>query len=376
MPALESQVQHFLDSHPRPTTDILGDFLDLDGDIADVATNVNDHLTDPRLADVHPESLFKILLLATQQGTLDRERFIPFLISLLDRDPQKAVPLSLLLDFEQLTASQRNDVFQCREIHELAMGYFLAASMSLARDNAAKDLASVIRKLKGKIKSIQKAGSVRQSDGLKKFNEDSERELNELKEISARQKKQIAELTEIKVARKKALKEGKAVFEKQLTELREELARQKELAKQKRDEVEARRTRLLSEIEGGVAAFRTDIENRLEDEGKKNAARRREDENEWENAAELGRENVREEEIAMENLTEQTVEVKRNIAEWRAVFAGKIIRDRIRTDNWMRETEKRFEEFAKLGVWEIDEDQLREAEIMLDKLEQKRIRRG
>jgi DNA repair exonuclease SbcCD ATPase subunit len=339
----------------------------MEDEIEALAAHVSEYL-----AEVHPEARFRILLRATQLGTLDSALFVQFVLLLFERDPQQAVPLCLLLDWHRLTEEQRNEIFQCREMHELAMGYFLAAAMSLARATAGEKLSASTRRIYGKLKRLQKEIEKRQTEGKEAVEKEDAQTMAELKEICEKQRAAIAELKTVRDARKKAIAENVAEFERQMGELRTELERQKEMARQKREEVEERRQAVQKEIAGGMTKLREGLGEGLAEEKSRGENWRADVAQQWGETAERQRAEAEEQDNTVRELEDGAAEIRKSIGEWRAVFAAMALRERIRGDGWARKIDERFGELAKTAIWEISEDQLREADVIVERLEQRR----
>jgi uncharacterized protein YukE len=129
---------------PRPREDYIGILLEkCDNnqetveDLRNVAGILNDNWDDDRLPDIEPELLYRIVVLA-EKKEMDMEKLKDFVMKLYETSPESAVLLTLRLDFDHLSESELETIFQCNEMHEISIGFFVAASLSAIR-NKTKD---------------------------------------------------------------------------------------------------------------------------------------------------------------------------------------------------------------------------------------------
>ena len=106
-------------------------------DLQNVADILNDQWDDDRLPDIEPELLYRIVVLA-EKKEMDMEKFKDFVMELYETNPESAVLLTLRLDFDHLSEEELETIFQCGEMHEIAIGFFVASSLSAIR-NKTKD---------------------------------------------------------------------------------------------------------------------------------------------------------------------------------------------------------------------------------------------
>jgi hypothetical protein len=380
MESLQSAAASFIESnHLARNRDYLGEFLSRlrDGthgyaDINAVASRIDGYFGDSRLRDVHPEELFKIVLLAQRRG-MRRELLLPFVLSLFESDAEKAVPLCLLVDFEKMTDAQRNDVFQCRELHRIATGYFVAAAISWARNKAQLDVDSAVARMQKRIKAVASSTRKRRAEMVETAKSETSTVLAELRAIVNGQRAQIEELKALKVERQRMIDDSQREFDEQIGALRKELERQRTLAHQRREAVEKKRRTQQEGIDRQVEEVRHGVSEKLK--GTIEASDRRRESlavtnREWREAA---GEEVAHADIELDKLAQMTADVQKGLKEWRAVFAAKLLRDDLRADHFLRQTDQKFEEFAKRTRWELSGSQLAEADKVVAKLETRAV---
>ena len=380
---LESYVQKYVVEHHlkrEEGRDYLGNLLlhleddsDVTEDIAGVARNLNSYFDDSRLMDVHPEALFKVLMLA-EEHDVDPKRLIAFVMKLFDVNPEKAVPLCLRIDFDRMSDEQREEVFLCREIHELAMGYFLAASMSASRNKAARDLAVVEQRHQRELGDIKEQTRKRRAAGLKEVEDEYERQKQDLIDVIENQRRQIEDLKKVRDAQRQRIEEENRRYDDEMEKLKKELQRQTEIVEEKQAIVDERRRQIQDEIDTQVANLRRQFEEK----------RKQLEESDDERRSEV-RQKVK---PYLEHLQEHRDKVSRHLSEdtsgrvsatnselteVKATIAAKLVRDQVKFDGFLRDLEKRFEVFDdknKKTLWGLNSDQVKQAEELVVRIEQ------
>lgn len=380
---LESYVQKYIIEHHlkrEEGRDYLGNLLlhleddwDAQEDIAGVARNLNSYFEDSRLMDVHPEALFKVLMLAEEHG-VDPQRLITFVMKLFDVNPEKAVPLILRVDFDRMKDDQREEVFLCREIHELAMGYFLAASMSASRNKAARDLAIVEQRHQRELAEIKDSTRKKRAAGIKEVEEEYERQKQDLIELIEDQKRQIEELKKVREANKQRMEEEAEKYDQEIEKLKQELARQTAIVEEKQAVVDERKRQIQEEIDTQVAHLREEFEEKRKNLEEGDDEKRREVRQKVKPYLEQFREH-REQcsgHLAQE-VAGKVSATNNELTEIKATVAAKLVRDQVRFDGFLRQIERRFEVFDdtnKTTLWGLNSDQVRKAEELVVRLEQ------
>jgi hypothetical protein len=361
IPTLISRVKSFIQSeavHKETIPDYLGDLVrhikddeDVTEDIENVSLHLNSYFKDERLTEVRPEALFKVCLSAKLRG-LNEDSFADFVFRLFELDPQKAVALCLLLDFDRLTEAQRDEVFQCREIHELSLGYFLASAVSADRNRAAQQIDLLDEKFDRLFKQVKNVAKQQHGGDVKDLEAHYNAEIAALKKQLEDQQRQIAELKALKESQQDMIDAESASFDRQLKELQQELDRQAALAKVKQAEIAEKRAVIQEEVDRQVESLRADIGDKL---GDVDADCEKEVKNLADETADaIG--GLRNETDKMkeeqERLSAGYDEIQKGIREWRAVFAAKCVRDEFRFDHYIRELGKRFSLFdAEIQIW-------------------------
>jgi len=124
----------------KPPPDYLGILLDnvandCDSyqDWSNVAQDFSKAIADPRFERVPAEIIFQILAIADRKGVNQRE-LIDFVMKLFTKNPTKAIPLILRLDWAAMTQEEKEVIFSNRLTHDQNISFFIASSLS-AVDN-------------------------------------------------------------------------------------------------------------------------------------------------------------------------------------------------------------------------------------------------
>lgn len=386
IPSLEQFVNNYIESKglkKQDDGDSLGQLIqhleddesDLSADIAGVAKRFNDFLRDDRLALVHPEHLFKILMQA-EPRRINQQLLINFVMKLFETDPEKAVPLSLRIDFDRLSSSQIEDIFQCREIHEQAIGYFIAEAMSAIRDKQQTDLASNEQKYIKQMQEIREYIVKHRALALAKVENEFEAETNEITSLIDKQQKEIELLQKIREEQRLEMQESKRNYEVTKQKYQRELERQQEIMNSKQRIDAERRQKINNFVDEQIVPLLDNLDVRLGEIEEKNnrkqdAVSKALDEKSSPYMKSL------EDTNSFFNKTENQVQyIQDSISETGAVFAAKIINDQLKRDGYMRDTTHKFEIFdADPKLWDLNSEKVEKSEEILKRLED-RVRKS
>jgi hypothetical protein len=354
IPTLITKVKAYIQAealHKPTVPDYLGDFIrrsesgeDVSLDIENLANNVNLYFKDERLAELRPELLFKVCVLAKSRY-LNEDLFTEFVLKLFEGSPEKVVPLCLLLNFDRLTDSQRNLIFQCREIHELALGYFLGAAVSSDRNRAIQRLGALNGDFDRLSDQVRHAGRHAGADAVKTAQTAFQSEIAALKKRAADQQAQIESLQALKDSQQKKIDDESALFDQQLAELQQELDRQVELAKRKQEDIARKRALIQAEVDKQVETMRAAIDAERADVEATAGDGVAQLDGEIKGGTQDRRDELRAAKREAQPVADGDQAVQKGIAEWRATFAAKCVRDEFRADYYIRDIEKRFELF-------------------------------
>lgn len=386
IPSLEQFVNNYIESKglkKQDDGDCLGQLIqhleddeaDLSADIAGVAKRFNDYLRDDRLARIHPEHLFKILMQAEPRH-INQQLLINFVMKLFETEPEKAVPLSLRIDFDRLSNSQIEDIFQCREMHEQAIGYFIAEAMSSIRDKQQTDLASNEQKYIKQMQEIREYIVKHRALALAKVEKEFETQTAELNALIEKQQKDIQLLQQIREEQKITMTETKQNYEVTKQKFQRELERQQGIIDMKQRIDDERKQKINNAVDEQIVPLLDNCDTRLNEiDGKDNNRLNLVSQSINEKSDTYLR-NVDDINTFFSKTDNQVQYIQESISETKAVFAAKIINDQLKRDGYMRDVTHRFEIFdTDPRLWDLTGDRVEKSEEILKKLED-RVRKS
>ncbi|OHS96652.1 hypothetical protein TRFO_09800 [Tritrichomonas foetus] len=347
------------------------DNYDQINDVVGVSKNFDQYLLDDRLLELHPETIYQIYHHAETRG-INQEYFAEFLMKLFESDPQKAVPLTLLTNFDRLTQDQIENIFQCSEMHEEFIGYFIAASMSTLNAKARRDLDEMEERHLKEIDDIREAIKNHRQESLDRIQDQFNLSIDELKALIEKQKGEIQELKDLKMRQQMKISDADKRFQKQALVIEKEIQKQRDLISAKQAVIRQRRRQIADELKNQFNAVRYEVGEQL----------REVEFNDQQRSSDVGcRYPPQAEELTAEsqNLTDRGIVLTEKVQTYDkwvktvvASFGAKIVHDQLRFDHFLRNTSRRFELFnVEPKLWDLDADQVRNAEEVVTRLEKK-----
>lgn len=385
IPTLEAFVMNYIKTkgiQRDETKDCLGPLLEhlededenseyISNDIANVARHLNKYLDDDRLREVHPEVLFKILNQADPDD-YDQQLFVNFVMKLFEDEPEKAVPLTLLMNFDLLTLDQVEQVFQCREMHEQALGYFIAASMSTSRNKMEAENDKIEQTQMNELQDIKDEIKKRRLLSLTKLQKEFAAEKSEIMNVIEQQGKQIAKLKKLKEYQDEKIKDSIESFDKTAAKFDREILRQRTLLRKKRELLADRKVYIIDEYERQSSIIHEEAENVLDDFENRTKSKieyLQKKVNPPINKIIKKTNDLKDNSLAIhEKLNDANYWVQSN----RATLAAKIVHDQVRFNQFLRDLSTRFDAFKTDDkIWELDADQVEEAEKIVVQMEKR-----
>ncbi|OHS98091.1 hypothetical protein TRFO_35558 [Tritrichomonas foetus] len=379
IPTLESFVANYIKTkgirrdeskdYLGPLIEHLNDDVDCTEDIVGVARHLNKYLVDERLYEVHPETLFKILAHADPRE-YDQQLFVNFAMKLFEDEPEKAVPLILLMNFDLLSLDQIEEVFQCREIHEQAMGYFIAHSMSVSRNKQQSENDLTEERHMYELQNIRDEIKKRRHAAMAKVQKEFVADTNEVRQIIEQQKVQIAKLTKLMEHQDEKINQMEQTFSRTAAMFDREILRQRQIIAKKRQLLEMRRIHIQNEYNLQAGQIRQEINDKLNDISNKNKSKL---EIIYRKVNPLVNRVVKKCDTLTENgqtLHGKIEEAKSCVMDCRATLSAKIVHDQVRYSQFLRDMNTRFDPFKTDDkIWDLDADMVQEAEKIVIKLE-------
>lgn len=340
-------------------------------DICAVAKVINEALLDDRMLSLPPEVLFEIIEKADPKA-LDEQKLVRFVMRLLEVKPSTAGPLILLMNRELLTVQQRGKIARNRKIHEQDIQFFVGWTASHMRNQAERDLRDLVQAFMGRAGEVAREYEKKQDRQTKKLDRALVQAVAGLRrEVEENQSKINAMLHAAKREANELAREQKDEQAK-LTAMQNELARVNDVcAIISKHSVSAADEVKLS-VEEEIEALKKELEDKITAVSTAHAEACQEilDTNTkiMKEQTELIDKMFRK----VEKMNGLEADLSADIDRVKAILLAKIIRDKIRSDKYIRDAEKRFDLFNDdIPSWNQIADQARKAEEFIISLEAK-----
>ena len=122
-------------------------------DILKFTSHINDAFLDDRMLSLSPEVLFEIIINAKPK-TIDEQKFVTFVMRLLELKPSTAGPLILLLNRELLTPKQQGRIARSRKIHEQNVQFFVGWTMSHIRNETENSIRALFLAIQERMSEV------------------------------------------------------------------------------------------------------------------------------------------------------------------------------------------------------------------------------
>ena len=343
-----------------------------ESDINHVANIINDALADERFIEVPPEIIFQIVISSEQRG-IDKQRFLEFVLTLFYKNPESAVPLILLIDFDHLTDDQTEGIFLCREVHEQNISFFIAWALSSSRNKAENELQLSDRRHHDEIETLRELLKKAQLAASTKMKKEHDQETADLLEIVKKQQQVIDQLVAQTQAQRQEYQRLEDEHQNKLASLEDTLRDLLDQAKDCAELLEKQQTQVERECQEQMPKLRAELMEQI------NGVRDRNIENLGNIEKTITNVTDKEHELAdaldrSVSLSEESLSAaKHNMRDIKAAIAVKIVRDRLRFDKFLRDKNEQLKVFkTKGGVWGIKPKEAEAADKMISVL-QKRI---
>lgn len=340
-------------------------------DIVQVANVINDALMDHRLLELPPEILFEIVMRADPK-VLDDKKLIKFILDLFEVKPSSAVPLLLLMDFDEATNPQRGSIFRNRKTHEINVGFFVGWEMSDARNRAEKALKEVCDNFKNRLASMKQAGAKQEKSGTAKLKKAICQAMDGLKkEISDNQRK-IQDLISMAELEAKDFAREEEKYAEEMDQLRREIDKVKVSCDFVAEHTHSQTEEVGRAVTEAVDDIRKELYAKIHDMVRSNEAKCQ---GHKDDQAVI----IEEQTVIIDKMFEKVKkmhdreeELSDEIQMLKSGLLSKIIRDRIRSDKYIRESEERFEMFnCDRPPWRMTVEKARKSEEFIIDLERR-----
>ena len=340
-------------------------------DIVKVARVINDALLDDRMLSLPPEVLFEIIVNADRR-VMDEQKLVTFVLRVLEAKPSTAGPLILLLNREMLTTQQRGKIVRNRKIHEQDIQFFVgwtASHMRNAVEHDIRELVGALMKREGELvheykkkqdHATKKLGRalVQAIEGLKGEVEENQKKINTMLQAAKREANDLAKEQKDEQTKLKALKaELDDVNNVCDIVSRHSVSAADEVKLSVGEEIEV----LKKELEDKIMAVSSAHTGACD-------------------AIKAGHQQIMQEQEALidrlfgkvDKMNSVELNLAADIDNLKSILLAKIIRDKIRSDKYIRESTHRFDLFNDdVPSWNQTAENARRAEDFIIQLESK-----
>lgn len=341
-------------------------------DINNVANIINEALVDPRFINVKPEIIFQIIISSEPRG-IDKQKFLEFVLTLFYANPEAAVPLILLIDFDHLTDQDSEGIFLCREVHEQNISFFIAWALSSSRNKAESELQLSDRRHHDEIETLRELLKKAQLAATNKMKKEHDQEISDLLEIMKQQQQTLDDLIETTNQQREEYSRLEEEHQEKLKTLEDTLKEILEEAKDCADMLENQENQVARECQEQMPTIKQELDEQLAEVRDRNIATLK-------NIEDTTNDVINKEKEQASQLEEDTAQIEQDLQiakvdmkDIKAAIAVKIVRDRLRFDKFLRNKEDQLKVFrTKGGVWGIKPKEAEEADKKISEL-QKRI---
>lgn len=163
-------------------------------DWTNVAFDINRYMNEEPFKTLPPEVIYQILAIADRKY-LDQQIFNDFVLDLFKTNPTNAVPLMLRLDFSLLTDDQIASIFETKNVHQMNINFFTAASLSAVTNKARLQLQNEEIRQKINLDVFRVKNMIHQNSLTEDIQSDYSKEVSEIRETISKQKQQIEQLS-------------------------------------------------------------------------------------------------------------------------------------------------------------------------------------
>lgn len=308
----------------------------------EVAENINRFLKDERLLVLPLNVLFPLFVLA-DRGDINQELLASFVVKLMAKNPQAAVPLLLRINFEKLTPDQIEDIFQHEEVHNQSISFYVGGSFSADQNKVKRRLQGIEERLDSKLNEVKdELWSGQEMNEERKI---YEQELGQLKQMLIDQQEQMKEIEEFRESVRSQRKQAHDEFTAKMAELKKKLDKQSKRANERKKQIDALKAQIRDELEDQVEKLKREIQERLEVHTEKNDTVRGEVERKNVQPRESLKTKVQRMRMNCKTIRNGLTKSLNETTEVKAALAAKMIRDFMRFDNFIRRSERRFSLF-------------------------------
>ena len=339
-------------------------------DWSNVAHILQDIMDDERLLELPPEIFLRLLSIAEKFGfelvKENRLKLIGFAMKLIDIHPENIAPLILRIDFSLLEPEELRKIYSCKQIHEQNIGFFLETALSalVNKTDVAFSKSDILNKQFLQTALIEQK---RKYNSLtEKLNKDFDRQVDDIIDEVERQQDLLDDLRKaIEVTEKRANDVERKALEKISgignAEIDGTIEKTQETLDNISKEVDEKLAKYLSTLkEQANDAFA--IANRHFTLAATTGSNSYDNQNGTiEDLIKYG-----------EEIREKEESIKAEADQIRRIIAAKVVRDKLRFDQFLRRTTGKYRAFdQEPQIWELGSAIVQDTEKKLISMEKK-----
>lgn len=321
---------------------------------------INYYIKQENFTDIPTQLIYHILTKAEQNG-VDQNSLIPTVFKKLEKAPAAAVPLILRVNFDKLTEEEYLEIFGNEQIHQQNLNFYTGMSLSSIYENTRNYLDGFNARFVGETNRILRDIDQDYYNIFLKSKRARETDFRKVRDTLNRQQAQIDDLnrtlnTQREVLTEAAIRAKDAPSNEQL-QRRAQYSINKSIKKCGKaitdmiDAADAKAQDILNELLEAYLKKLDDAVSKLGDlpEDKKEAMRRHK--------------------ASLEAIGERNKSLMAEINDVKAKMAAKIVRDKLRGDQYMRRLENKFQILQEPGILGVEQKEFTLGEQEIERLE-------
>ena len=340
----------------------------LESDIIAVSNIINTALADPRFPEVPPEMIYRIVT-AADPRSIDQQLLLDFVIFLFNENAMAAVPLITLIDFSRFTNDQYEGVFQCKEIHEEVINFFLAWSLSNLRNKADRERVQADSRHYAEMSTMRELVQKALMNAIAKIKTEHEEREREMKQKIKDQNDEIENLLDTTSKMAQQLKEKEKQHNAKLNEIAERIKKMDE-HRQEIEEIERNLAEIIEEeVAQKIAPYHDHINEEIQKASEKNVEELHAIKDSFDAPIDEAQELTESYMTILEEYNDKITDENARLLDNKAALAVKMIKDKLRSVKYIKDKESKFGVFDRpRGFWGVNAKEAREAEQQIIEL--------
>ncbi|OHT03764.1 hypothetical protein TRFO_06613 [Tritrichomonas foetus] len=359
-PAPKDYIQILADRSKEDTVEI--------DDIRAVAAEINDAFNDDRFIALPPEIIFQTILTADPHD-VDPEKLLNFTMSLFDKKPSTGIPLTLLMNFEKLNPEQRSKIFTSPKMHVETLNYFIAWAITSIRNRACSETKELLNRSNFRVAKLADSIERARKSDKAKYHEDHDDELHQLTKQIADQEKELHELMELIENDANEEIEAEKTRQSTLEVNQDSVSEIQRVGNECQINVAGTNAQIRQIVKEMLSGLRTELDGEVE-------AVREDNDIKCTEILDQLKIPVKEQSNVITKLLERTTGLRtviektnKEIHSAKCVLVAKVLRDKLRCDEFIRDTDKRFEIFNTSQKWDISPSEVEASDLIIEGFE-------